>query len=122
MFNNIDEIIEFLENYKLVEWQKSQKKKDKDGNDITVMGYPLYDPKVTEIIKFVKNNYEIKDESYVKFVEEKWFDWDIKDLDKEQLINKIFFIYQSERFCDGLIARFIEDGTLLEVFKLLKQK
>ena len=122
MFGSIDEIILFLEEYKKVEWQKSKKVKDENGNEKTIMGYPMYDKRVTDIIKYIKETYNIDDKKYIKFVEEKWYDWDIKDLDKDQLVNKVFFIYQSERFCAGLIGRNIEDGTLLEIFRLLKQK
>ena len=82
----------------------------------------MYDNRVVGIIKFIKEHYNINDKNYAKFIEEKWYDWELKDLDKDQLVNKVFFIYQSERFCDGLIGRNIEDGTLLEIFKLLEQK
>ena len=63
MFGSIDEIILFLVEYKKVEWQKSKKVKDENGNEKTIMGYPMYDKRVTDIIKYIKETYNIDDKN-----------------------------------------------------------
>lgn len=121
MINNLDDIIKFLNEYKKVEWVKSRRFTE-DGIKKVEMGHPNYDSRIIDIIKYVRKTYDINSDDYLKFVKEKWMDWEIEELNKERLVYLIIYIYQSENFCDGVVGRYIEDGKLLNIFKELKKR
>ena len=109
-----DDNVDLKENSKLLPKLTSRKvawkepEKGKDG--IIVMGFPLYDE---EVKKWIDEFYRLKlsDHNYLdnyKTYKNKKID----DLSLEETLSYITFIIRGERFCDGHIASFLENGTI----------
>ena len=82
--------------------------------------YPDYDDRVMAALNTMKSDYE-----YIEH-HDKLKDKAIEDMSLADLATMYTFIQRGERFCDGHIAGFIEDGRLLKLFnrhiELLKKK
>ena len=72
--------------------------------------YPDYDGRVMAALNTLDPDYD-----YPKN-HEKIADKPIEEMDLKDLSTMYTFIQRGERFCDGHIAGFIEDGTLLKLF------
>ena len=109
-----EEGINLKDNSKLLPKLKSRKvnwKEPKKGEDgIIVMGFPLYDEEVKkwidEFYKLKLSDYNYLD-NYKKYKNKK-----IEELSLEETLSYITFIIRGERFCDGHIASFLENGTI----------
>lgn len=73
--------------------------------------YPSYDGRIYTVLNslgidnmYMDNYEEIKDKP-------------IEALSLEDLKTKYTFILRAERFCDGAIARYVEDGSLTKMVK-----
>jgi len=73
--------------------------------------YPEYDSKIYDIL------YSLGTDAEYSSNYEKIEDKDISALTLDELKTMFTFIARGERFCDGHIARYVEDGTLLLLAK-----
>ena len=109
-----EEGINLKESSKLLPKLKSRKvnwKEPKKGEDgIIVMGFPLYDE---EVKKWIDEFYRLKlsDYNYLDNYK-KYKNKKIEELSLEETLLYITFIIRGERFCDGHIASFLENGTI----------
>ena len=89
--------------------------KEKDG--VISLGYPIYS---TEVDNWIKKFYDLKlaDHNYLDNYEI-YRSKKISDLTLEETLSYITFIIRGERFCDGHIASFLEDGTIEQLCKNL---
>ena len=115
---NLDELIDLVKNIETIPWGGGDViDKTEDGKDILEWPYPIYPDGLCEslyhLIELDKNyldNYEkLKDSP------------DYQNLTKEELSTVMTHYVRGERFCDGLIAEAIEDGTLLKVLMRIKE-
>lgn len=73
--------------------------------------YPVYDDRVLTALNTLKSDYRYL-EHYEKLENKA-----IEDMTLTDLAAMYTFIQRGERFCDGHIASFIEDGRLLKLFR-----
>jgi Family of unknown function (DUF6508) len=111
----IDECIEYLETMPNVNWHPSEKRKD----GVLTMAYPIYDSRVTNLFKHLSES-NFTDFEYLNHIDEvKGKSPDTLSL--EECKTFLAFIMRGERFCDGHIGSFIEDGTLLDILYQFKK-
>lgn len=91
----LNDIIAYLESKPLIEYTP----------------YPQYDKRIYEVLSSLgfDNDYLLKHEE----LEDK----NIYDMNLDDLRAMYTFIERGERFCDGCIAEYVENGTLLELTK-----
>lgn len=77
----------------------------RDGN-VIIMGYPDYPPEVYELFSSFPDYIEPSDV---------WSNKLPRDMTVEEVIGELKFIMRGERFCDGLIASYIESGSMLSM-------
>lgn len=78
---------------------------------VTFDPYPVYDGRIFKVLKSLGI-----DDMYMRNsegVEEK----PIETMSLEDLKTKYTFILRAERFCDGAIAGYVEDGSLAKMVK-----
>ena len=103
---NKDKLIEILS---IIQSKKAYKYiPSQESNSI---GWYDYDSKIMECHKIIGEDYNYLEN--FKLIQNK----NIKDLTKDELKTYVTRIFRGERFCDGLIARCIDDGTLESVIK-----
>ena len=78
------------------------------------MGYFVYADYVYEIIELV-----IRDKIIQNYMEihKQIKNKEIKDLTLDEVIAYFTFINRGERFCDGHIAKFLDNGIFLKLFE-----
>ena len=124
-FNNIDEVINYIENdYKKMEYSPSTKKVE-NGKEIIVLGGPKYDMRIFDVWAFLdKNNYIFEEyydrEKYPQFWEEDFNEYDYENLDIQRVSYMIFGIFNNERISEGLIDDMISNGIMLKLIKRAK--
>ena len=114
----LNKLIELLKKTKKVDWGGGNViGKTEDGRDIKQWPYPIY-PK-----GFYNSLYGLLeiDKNYIVNYEKLGECIDYDSLSIEELRTVITHYVRGERFCDGLIARTIEDGTLLKVLERIKK-
>ena len=105
---NIEENAKKLPKIKTRKVEARGQKQASDG--VIEIGYPLYDQEVTNWIqefyrlKLSDFNYLHNYEIYKKK--------EIEELSLEETLSYITFIIRGERFCDGHIASFLENGVI----------
>ena len=89
-----------------VKWQECKEKED----GVIELGYPLYDKEVDE---WIQEFYRLKlsDYNYIDNIKN-FKHKKIEELSLEETLSYITFIIRGERFCDGHIASYLEDGTI----------
>ena len=110
----MNEYVNLRENAKKLPKLKSRKVKWKEPiereDKVIILGYPLYDGEVNNWIdefyrlKLVDYNYL---ENFRIYKHKK-----IEELSLEETLSYITFIIRGERFGDGHIAYFLENGTI----------
>lgn len=89
-----------------VEWEKPKKLED----GIIEIGFPLYDE---EVNNWLHEFYRLKLADYNYIDNFKIYKYKkIEELSLEETLSYITFIIRGERFCDGHIASYLEDGTI----------
>lgn len=81
----------------------------KDRPKVVFAPYPNYDERVIAALDTLPSDHE-----YLSH-HEKLEDKAIRSMTLDDLATMYTFILRGERFCDGHIASFIEDGRLLEL-------
>lgn len=109
-----EEDVNIKENAKRLPKLKSRKVEWKDpekGEDgVIKLGIPLYDE---EVNNWIHEFYRLKlsDFNYIDNVKI-YKNKKIEELSIEETLSYITFIIRGERFCDGHIASYLEDGTI----------
>ena len=103
-----------------------------DDSKVTPFPHVSYEAVVYEfmdaVYDFNDNNNPIPHNDYMKVIEE-YADGDpekIKGLDTKDMPSNVAFAYilmviRGERFCDGLLLRNLEDGTIIKWLNRLKE-
>ena len=109
-----DEDINLEENAKTLPKLKTRKvewKEPKKGEDgIIQLGFPLYDE---EVNNWVNEFYRLKLVDYNYLENAKIYKHKkIEELSLEETLSYLTFIIRGERFSDGHIATYLEDGTI----------
>ena len=91
-----------------VEWSKSG-----NENNVITLSYPKYND---EIRSWIDTFYslDIVDNNYIENCE-KIKQKQISDLTRDETLTRITSIIRGERFCDGTIAKALENGMLEEL-------
>ena len=93
-------------------YQSVEREKLPDGT--YKIGYCVYADYVDEIIKLVIGDKIVQNYMEIhKQIENK----EIKDLTLDEVIAYFTFINRGERFCDGHIAKFLDNGIFLKLFE-----
>ena len=125
-FNNIDEIINYLEkDYKEIEYSPSSKKIE-NGKEITILGGPVYDPRVFAMWAYLEKEKYISEEycpfdEYRKLDEQDWNSLDYSNLDIGSVSYIFLRIFNGERICEGLIDDYVKNGIILKLIKRAKK-
>jgi hypothetical protein len=125
-FTNIDEIIDYLKNYKEAKFCTPEPSYYIENNTIVhFFGYIDYDLRIFKIPDFLKENNYISEEyynrkDYPEFFNEDYEKWDFEKLDIKRLSYFILRMFYLERMNEGLINRLAIDGYLLKAVKRLK--
>ncbi len=89
-----------------VEWKQPKEKED----GIIEMGFPLYG---RDVDNWIHEFYRLKLADYNYIENSKIYKHKkIEELTLEETLSYITFIIRGERFCDGHIAYYLEDGTI----------
>ena len=113
----LNELIDLVKNTEKIKWGGGNViGKTEEGKDILEWPYPIYPDGLFESL------YELVelDRNYIENYEKLGDPIDYDDLSMEELRTVITHYVRGERFCDGLIAGAIEDGTLLKVLMRMK--
>lgn len=96
-----------------VTWKAPKQKED----GVITLGFPVYSK---EVDNWVKEFYDLKlaDHNYIENYDI-YKTKKIAELTLEETLSYITFIIRGERFCDGHIARYLEDGTIEQLCKNL---
>ena len=125
VFNNIDEIIDYLQHYKKAKWKRPNQEYYIDGDKIVYyIGGLNYaeDGKVFKIFNFLMLNDYLDDQSpKVSFpmLVNGIGNYNFKVLDFERTSAVIFKLFALERMCEGIVDRFASDGSLLTLVERL---
>ena len=119
----MDEIIKFIDDLKKIKKIEWGGGRQPDGT--IQFPFPLYP---FEIHKFeeVFFNSELVNRNYgERMTEKNWWEenvmeQDISTMTKEDVGTCITAIFRQERFCDGTIQRFLENGILFKLLEHLK--
>jgi len=129
IFNKIEDIIEYLKNYKSAIYRCPEPDYYIENNKIIhYMGCMDYDMRIFEVYEFlIKQKYidmEKAYKDYEKFGEEweKWYEWNIEELNYEKLNFLIIRLYDLERICEGLVNDYAEKGELLRIVEKIVEK
>ena len=122
-FNNIEEIVEYLENYeKASYYNKKPEINEKTDETTYYFGGLIYDSKIFKIPSFLlENNYIFKEyynrEKYPEFFKEDWHTWNYENIDVARISYLILRTYNIERMCEGAINNLASSGILLKLIK-----
>ena len=120
-FNSINEIKDYLKNYKPAEYTFPDPKYYIENNKIIhYMGWLQYDLRVFNILDYLRKYEYINikyydNRNYPQFFEENWKEWNLEKLDYERLSYLLFRSFYTERMNEGLINNMALDGTLLKL-------
>ena len=116
--DRLNNLIDLLRNTRKIEWGGGDViGKAEDGKDILQWPFPIYPDGLYESL------YElaVPDRNYIENYERLGDPIDYGNLTMEESRTVITHYVRGERFCDGLIAGAIEDGTLLKVAERMKE-
>lgn len=114
----LDELIDLVKNTKTIKWGGGNViGKTDEGKDILQWPYPIYPDGLFESL------YELVelDRNYIENYEKLGDPIDYDNLTEEELRTVITHYVRGERFCDGLVAGAIEDGTILKILMRMKE-
>lgn len=117
---NLIKFIEPLKNIGVIEWGGG---KQPDGK--VLFPFPIY-PDVVNEFEEVFYNSDINDYKYREKMDKKgWWnvetmEKDIPSMTKNEVGTCITAIIRKERFCDGTIAQFLENGVLVKLLERLE--
>lgn len=120
-FNSVNEIKDYLKNYKPAEYTFPDPKYYLENNKIIhYMGWLQYDLRVFNILDYLRKYEYINikyydNRNYPQFFEENWKEWNLEKLDYERLSYLLFRSFYTERMNEGLINSMALDGTLLKL-------
>jgi len=99
----LDDCIELLESGYKVEWKK----------------HPEYDKRMWDIFNLLVERQHI-DSDYMNkaYVREK----EIEDLTIDEVYSYLTWLMRGERFCDGHVSEYVDNGILLKLVKIWKKK
>lgn len=114
----LDELIDLVKHTEKIEWGGGNViDKTEDGKDILQWPYPIYSKGLLEsLVGLVE-----PDRNYIENYEKLDDPIDYESLTMDELRTVLTYYFRGERFCDGLIAGAVEDGTLLRVLMRLKE-
>ncbi len=115
---NLDTLIDLVRNTKKIEWGGGNViGKTEDGKDIRQWPYPIYPDGLFESLCELIGT----DKNYIENYEKLDHPIDYGTLNIDELRTVITHYVRGERFCDGLLAGALEDGTLLKVLERIKE-
>ena len=127
-YGRLLEFIKPLEEYpdKLARWHGAEMRKDKDGRNLLMSGYPIYESDTLDFLdamrSFTVNNYVEVIESYgIKYKNIDILRLDLAKYDDRLVLAMITAIVRSERISEGLIMSMIQNGSLLKLLLRLRE-
>ncbi len=115
---NLDNLIDLVKTTKKIEWDGGNViGKTEDGKDIRQWPYPIYPDGLFESLCELIGT----DKNYIENYEKLGDPIDYSSLTIEELRTVITHYVRGERFCDGLLAGALENGTLLKVLERIKE-
>ena len=109
--------IELIRSIEKIDWKGGEPsgRKTKDGEDIYTFPFPDYPEGVFKTLFIAGVDHDCNS-NYKKFCK----DVPIAEMDAFQVRTMLTWIQRGERFCDGLLAENIENGTLLALLNKLE--
>jgi hypothetical protein len=107
----LQKYIDLLCRNRKTEWHPMKKQ----ANGIYVMGYPEYPEGLLDIFDLLGNDYDYRLE-----IEEWPKNLLPTDMDIWQIRTALTYIIRANRFCEGIIAHTVDDGTLLKLMLRLE--
>lgn len=116
--DRLNELIDLVKNTGKIKWGGGNViDKTEDGKEIIQWPYPIYPEGLFELLYGLFET----DKDYIENYEKLGDPIDYGSLSEEESITVITHYLRGERFCDGLIAGALEDGTLLKVLERIKE-
>ncbi len=116
--NTLGTLIDLVRNTRKIEWGGGNViGKTEDGKDIRQWPYPIYPDGLFESLCELIGT----DKNYIENYEKLNHPIDYGTLNIDELRTVITHYVRGERFCDGLLAGALEDGTLLKVLERIKE-
>lgn len=125
-FETIEEIIEYIKNYRSAKYELPTPNYYIEKNRIIHFAGGLkYDNRILKIPKFLKENNYINEkyynkENYPEFFEENWTTWNFDELDFKRISYLILRTFNIERINEGSVDNLISTGVLLKLLTRLK--
>ena len=115
--DKLAEVITLVRGLRKIEWVSSRStgERTKDGTEIFTMPYPIYPECVFDALKILGS-----DVNYLKYAD-KVRSKDISRMSLTDLRRLFTYYLRGERFCDGLIVEFVEDGLMLKALERTEQ-
>ena len=127
-FKKIEDVIEYLQNYKSATYKYPVPDYYIENNKIIhYMGWVDYDRRIFDLYSFLKEQGFIDEQKAYRDYEkhssewEDWSKWNIDELNYEKLNCLMIGLYNRERICEGIINDYAETGKLLKIVKLIKK-
>ena len=107
------ETIDLVKSIEKIEWGggKPTGEKTEDGKDIIQWPYPIYPEGLFESLYTLGSDHD-----YIKNMED-IKDKDISTMSLEEIRTFLTHIARGERFCDGLLAGYVENGLLVKALE-----
>jgi len=116
--DRLNELIDLVKNTGKIKWGGGNViDKTEDGKEIIQWPYPIYPEGLFELLYGLFET----DKDYIENYEKLGDPIDYGSLSEEESITVITHYLRGERFCDGLIAGALEDGTLIKVLERIKE-
>jgi len=107
----LHQYIELLCRNRKIDWHPMEKQ----ANGIYVMGYPEYPEGLLDMFELLGPDYDYR------FEIEAWPENLLPtDMDIWQIRTALTYIIRANRFCEGIIAHAVDDGTLLKLMLRLE--
>ena len=126
-YGKLLKFIKPLEEYpdRLAKWHTPQPRKDKDGRNILLFGYPIYESDTVDFLdamtSFMVHNYVEVIESYgIKYENIDIHKLDLTQYDDKLILAMITAIIRSDRINEGLIVSMIQNGSFLKLLMRLQ--
>lgn len=115
--DKLAEVTSLVRNLKKIEWEGSRStgERTEDGTEIFTMPYPKYPDGVIDALRLLGS-----DVNYLKYAD-KIRSKDISRMSLTDLRRLFTYYLRGERFCDGLIVEFVEDGLMLKALERTQQ-
>ena len=114
----LDELIDLVKSIEKIEWIGGDViGRTEDGKEIRQWPYPIYPDGLYEALYGLLE----LDKDYIENYRKLSVPFDYDSMTIDELRTVITHLVRGERFCEGLIAEAVENGTLLKILMRIRE-